>query len=138
MKYLASSDVAAIIAPTGLREKQFQGWVNQRFIRPAEGGGAQGRTRLFTIMQVVGIGVMARLFMSERGCDSSYIETVVDAFSKLDEGWLLKEFKAGRTELAAVHQGRPILDGKRPYDTVSVKDAYEAVMEYVQKVGAKN
>jgi hypothetical protein len=27
----------------------------------------------------------------------------------------------------------PLLDGKRPYDTVSVKDAYEAVVNYMNQ-----
>ena len=127
-------NITGIVAQDGLEYGRLNDWVNRGFITPAESSGVQGRPRWFTAMQAVGIVVAARLCTSEQGCVLPFVKTIVDAFSKVDEGWLLEEFKAGWTEFVTVHQGRLILDGKRPYGMVSVKYAYDAVMDHAQQV----
>ena len=134
MKYLTSRNISDILEPTGVRPAQFQGWCNDGFITPAGGGGSQGRSRLFSVMQVVGIAVATKVFASEQGCLAPYVGKVVDAFAAVTEEWLSEQFSRGRTHFITLHHGRPMLREKAAYELVNVQETYREVLAYVARI----
>jgi hypothetical protein len=127
MKYLTSGDIAELIAPTGVTDKQFQAWCNRNLIIPVAGGGTRGCHRRFTLMQVVGIAVAAKVYAGERGCVPDYVGAVVEAFASVTVEWLLNQFENGQTHFITPHHGRPLLGGPQYPEWVDVEGTYREV-----------
>ena len=142
MTYLKSGNVAAVLRPLGVSARQLQMWcerdaAGRAVITPAAGGNGKGECRLFTPMQTVGIAVAAQAYASDRGCSPEYVRVVVAAFAGMSEDDLLAAFVAGRTHLAGVEAGRPVLAGEG-YDRPDVRAAHADVTGAVARVEERN
>jgi hypothetical protein len=111
---------AEIKAPT------FDLWCKNDILKPEHDTGGQGRPRMWSLMQVVGVLVAAKVRANERGCVLSYVSDIVAAFGKISEDELVELFDEGRTHFVMVHKGRPLLDDKR-YDWPDVRAIYKLV-----------
>ena len=124
-----TADVAAVIGPLGVTAKQLRLWCERGVVVPVAGGGCQGCRRRFTLMQVVGIAVAAKVYRGERGCAPRYVRRVVEVFAATGEGELLDRFGEGATHFVRPGDGRAVLSGAGDADGVDVRRVYRDVVE---------
>jgi DNA-binding transcriptional MerR regulator len=131
---LNSGDVHKI---TGVPMATIDAWCREGRVKPANEGNGTGRQRVFSLMQVIGLAVVAELRKQERGCPPVYVGKIVDAFASMDETELQKRFAEGKTHLVMIHHGAPLLSGKQ-YDWLDVKSIHQNVTKAAKAMEAKS
>ncbi len=115
----------------GMSEDAFRVLCEETNIKPKEGGKGSGSHRKFSLMQAVGIMVVAKLRNSERGCNLPYAEKVIQAFEAVDREWLEKQLRKSGKCFFGVHQGKPLFASATSMfdDAVNVEEIYETVLK---------
>jgi DNA-binding transcriptional MerR regulator len=122
---------------TGLTRGTFQRWCELKTIIPAAGGEGHGNHRKFSLMQVIGLAIVAELRKSERGCARNYVADVVRGFGEMQEEQLLKKFEMGSTHLLTVYGTNVIMDGNAHGDMVNVQRIYHSVKRKIEAIAQK-
>jgi DNA-binding transcriptional MerR regulator len=135
---LTVEDVCAI---TGLEPQTLRNWISGGVVVPAQvGRRAKGQGHTFSITQAVGLGVVAELRRSERGCALAGVSLIVEAFGNATEHWLLGQMLPGDqaphglTHFLTVDSPQnpvPLLSGPMYGGMVNVQEIYLSVIKYL-------
>ena len=119
-------NMTKVARASGLPIDTLKRWETRRITNPVRNG--QGRTNEWSITEAVGVGVVAKLRDTVRGCSMPYAKGIIAAFGTMTENQLVKKLKTDGKAFVLVHAGKPILQGRDYPDWPDVEAIYKRVL----------
>ena len=130
--------VADVCEISGLTPKAINWLIAAGAVTPhVDGRPRQGKHRQYSLLQTLGLTVVARLRQqSLQGCNVKGATAILQAFENIDADWLEERFEKNETHLVTIRQNRPLMREKAG-DRVDVRACWRHVQDQMRAISER-